>query len=194
MHDAAPSLGHYSVERYLELGECGILAPDDRVELLDGLIVAMPPTAPSHDNAVRRILRLLSRKLGEEVVVRGQSSFVVGADSVPQPDVSVCPGNDDTYEHRHPTRAHLLVEIALSSLPQDRLTKSAIYARAGVPCYWIVNLRDSRVEVYREPERWKSEYRSVTRAAGDDPLVIDDFPDVTFFARELLPPAYSSTT
>ena len=188
MNDSAPSLGHHTVERYLALAECGILAPDDRVELLDGLIVAMPPPTPSHENGVHRALHALQRRLGIDVVVRVQMTFLVGADSAPQPDIAVCPGDLETYEHRHPTQAHLLVEVALSSLVQDRLTKSAIYARAGVPCYWIVNLRDRCVEVYRDPDRFKSEYRSITRTTGSDILTIDDFPGVTFEAAEFLRP------
>jgi Uma2 family endonuclease len=187
MSDSAPSLGHYTVFRYLELGDCGLIALDDRVELLDGIVVAMPPTSPLHDNAVRRVLYVLLQRLGFETIVRGQSTFVCGEDSAPQPDIAVCPGNDRTHDLRHPTQAHLLVEVASTSLAQDRLTKSAIYARAGVPCYWIVNLRESCIEVYREPDRWKSEYREVTRASGSDRLVIDAFPDVTFEAAEFFP-------
>jgi Uma2 family endonuclease len=187
MDEIAASLGHYTVDRYFELAECGILAPDDRVELLDGLIVAMPPTSPLHDNAVRRVQYVLLRRLGFDVIIRGQSTFVIGDDSAPQPDIAVCPGDDRSHDHRHPNQAHLLVEVSLSSLPQDRLTKSAIYARAGVPCYWIVNLRDRCVEVYREPDRWKSEYRSVTRATGSDKLTIDEFPSIAFEAAEFLP-------
>jgi Uma2 family endonuclease len=189
MNDSAASLGHYTVDRYYALAECGILSPDDRVELLDGLIVAMPPTTPLHDNTVRRVTYVLLRRLGFEVIVRGQSTFVIGDDSAPQPDIAVCSGDDETHDHCHPTRAHLLVEVSLSSLVQDRLTKSAIYARAGVPCYWIINLRDLCVEVYREPDRFKSEYRIVTRATGNDILTIDDFPGVTFQAAEFLPRA-----
>jgi Uma2 family endonuclease len=187
--DTAASLGHYTVDRYFALAECGILAPDDHVELLDGLIVAMPPPTPSHDNSVHRVMVVLLRRLGLDVVVRVRATFVVGADSAPQPDIAVCPGDSETYEQHHPTQAHLLVEVAVSSLAQDRLTKSAIYARAGVPCFWIVNLRNRCVEVYRDPDRWKSEYRSVTRAAGSDILTIDGFPGVTFEAAELLPRA-----
>jgi len=187
MDTAGIQAGRFTTERYFELGECGILSPDDRVELLDGLIVAMPPPTPLHDSSVHRVLHALQCALGIDVAVRVHATFLVGTDSAPQPDLALVPGSHDDYAKRHPTRAHLVVEVALSSLPQDRLTKSAIYARAGVPCYWIVNLRDGCVEVYRDVDRWKAEYRSVTRAAGDDALVIDDFPDVTFRAGDFLP-------
>lgn len=179
--------GHFTAEKYLALGECGILAPVDHVELLDGLIVAMPPPSPRHDTAVERVQYALLRGLGLGVSTRVQCSFDAGGDSVPQPDVMVLSGKPDDLDHHLPTRAHLIVEVAISSLPQDRLTKSAIYARAGVPCYWIVNLRDGCLEVYRDVDRWRAEYRSVTRAVGEDTLVIDDFPGVTFRAADFLP-------
>lgn len=187
MDTAGEQPGHYTAERYLELGDCGILAPDDRVELLDGLIVAMPPPTPSHDSCLHRALYALLRGLGIDVAIRVQATFLAGRNSVPQPDLAVVPGSHDDYSTRHPSRAHLIVEVALSSLPQDRLTKSAIYARAGVPCYWIVNLRDGCVEVYGDVDRWKGEYRSVTRAAGDDVLVLEEFPAVRFRAGDFLP-------
>jgi Uma2 family endonuclease len=187
METTGERAGHFTAERYLELGECGILTPDDRVELLDGLLVAMAPPSPRHDTAVERVQYALLRGLGLGVSTRVQCSFAAGGDSVPQPDVMVLPGKPDDLDHHLPTRAHLIVEVALSSLPQDRLTKSAFYARAAVPCYWIVNLRDECVEVFRDVDRWKAEYRCVTRAVGEDPLVIDDFPGVTFRAADLLP-------
>lgn len=187
MSDNAASLGHYTVERYFALGDCGILSPDDHVELLDGLVVAMPPPTPSHDSAVHCGLEALQRGLGLGAAVRVQATFLVGDNSALQPDLAVVPGSHRDYATRHPTRAHLIVEVALSSLAQDRLTKSAIYARAGVPCYWIVNLRDGCVEVYRDVDRWKSEYRSVTRAGGEDTMVIDDFPGAVFRAADFLP-------
>lgn len=187
MNTAGTPAGHFTATRYLELGDCGILSPDDRVELLDGLVVAMPPPSPRHDTAVERVQYALLRGLGLDVSTRVQCSFAAGNDSVPQPDVMVLPGKPGEHDHRLPTRAHLVVEVALSSLPQDRLTKPAIYARAGVPCYWIVNLRDGCVEVHRDVDRWKAEYRSVTRAVGQDPLVIDEYPTVIFRAADLLP-------
>lgn len=76
----------------------------------------------------------------------------------------------------------------MSEPAQDRLTKAAIYARTGILSYWIVNLRDRCVEVFRAPDRFRAAYTSVTRATGDDPFSIDAFPGVSFTAAELLPP------
>ncbi len=191
MNESEPASLRISVERYFEMQECGIISPDDRVELLDGLIVAMPPSTPPHDSSVSRVQYALLRKLGLGVVTRVQSSFLAGETSVPQPDIAVVPGDLDSYCERHPARAHLLVEVAQSSVTQDRLTKASIYARAGIPCYWIVNVRDRCVEVFRDPDRFKACYNETWRATGDDVIRIDAFPEVAFEARELLPPRKS---
>lgn len=188
MTRAASEPGRCSVQRYLELTECGVLSPDDRVELLEGLIVSMAPQSPPHAATVHRVEHALLRKLGPEIVVRTQMVFLAGDKSVPEPDIAVVPGTADDYFRRHPSRAHLIVEVAQSSLIQDRITKASIYARAGVPCYWVVNLVDRCVEVFREPDRWKAEYSSVVRATGSQRLVIDAFPAVAFDVAELLPP------
>lgn len=170
------------------MAECGILAPDDRVELLEGLIVAMAPQSPSHASAVYQVQGVLTSRLPSGVVVRSQASFLAGTSSVPEPDIAVVPGRADDYWRRHPSEAHLIIEVALSSLVQDRLTKAAIYAAAGIPCYWLVNLRDSCVEVFGSPIPQQGRYGSATRATGSDVLVIDAFASVRFEARELLPP------
>lgn len=191
MAEAGGETGRISVDRYFEMAECGILSPDDRVELLDGLIVAMAPPTPPHDSIISHVQYALLRRLGLDVTVRVQSTFVVGDHSAPQPDLAVVPGDPRTYLSRHPTRAHLIVEVAHSSIIQDRLTKAPIYARAGIPCYWIVNLRDHCIETFQAPDRWKARYDIVATATGSDLLEIDAFPGVTFSAEELLPPLES---
>ncbi len=183
-HDA----GRSTAARYFEMAECGIIAPDDRVELLRGLVVAMAPQSPRHASTVSLVHQILLRRLGQNCLLRVQSSFPVSVDSVTEPDLALVPGRIEDYFDRHPTTADLIVEVAHSSLIQDRLTKAAIYARAGVPCYWIVNLRDRCVEVHREPDRRKGEYASVVQATGADTLAIDAWPGMTFEAVELLPP------
>ena len=142
----------FTRERYFALVDEGLLGPDDRVELLEGVVVAMPPGNPPHDAAVSMTTRALHRAVGDRAAIRCQLSLVQGPYSVPEPDVVVVPGREDDYAGAHPTTALLVVEVAASSLPQDRLTKARIYAAAGVPEYWIVNLRDDVVEVYRAPD------------------------------------------
>jgi Uma2 family endonuclease len=188
MVHTAPRSGRYSVERYFELAKKGVIAAQDRVELLDGLIVAMAPQTSPHASAVHRVGSILKAKLGDAVMMRVQKSFFAGRESLPEPDIAIVPGNAEDYAHKHPTKAELIVEVAETSIVQDRITKAAIYARAGVPCYWIVNLRDRRVEAFGEPDRWKSQYTSFLRVTGRQTVTIDGHPDVAFSAKELLPP------
>ncbi len=181
--------GHLTAKQYFAMAECGVFAPDERVELLDGLIVAMTPPLPWHSSAVSRVHSVLMRKLGPDTYIRLQDSFQLDDRSVPEPDLAVVPGTFDDYVHEHPSRAFLIVEVALSSLIQDRITKAAIYARAGVPCYWLINLRERCVEVFRGPDRRKSRYAAVERYTGSQTFGIDAFPGMEFEAAELLPPA-----
>lgn len=179
----------YDMNGYFALVECGILAPDERVELLEGQIVSMAPPTPLHNAIVHHVGQILARKLGADTLVRTQMTFVAGPKSVPEPDVAVVPGRNTDYLRRHPSRVHLLVEVADSSLAQDRLTKAAIYARAGVPTYWIVNLRDQSVECFSEPDQIGRRYMRVERVTGAMRLPLDAFPDVVIEAGELFPEA-----
>jgi Uma2 family endonuclease len=184
-----PAPGLFSATRYLGLSECGIISPDDKVELLEGLIVSMAAQSAPHASTVYRVQTVLQRKLGPRTVVRSQMTFLAGDRSVPEPDIAVVPGPAEDYFEKHPSQAHLIVEVAHSSVIQDRITKAAIYARAGIPCYWIVNLRDRCVEVFGEPDRFKARYTNIERATGTQAFSIEAFPAVVFTAAELLPPA-----
>jgi len=159
----------YTVQEYFDLVTQGILQADDRVELLEGIIVAEPPMDPPHASGITRVDTAIRKLLGGRAVVRVQQPFIVGGYSVPEPDVAVVPGTEADYDTQHPTQALLIVEVAASSLPQDRLTKSRIYAAAQVPEYWLVNLRDRCVEVFRDPDVANRVYRARHVAQpGDD--------------------------
>jgi len=179
----------YGANQYFALADCGLIAPDDRTELLDGIIVAMSPPSPAHDAAVELVHHVLLKKLGIDAIIRVQMTFAAGTLSVPEPDIAIVPGDRRDYFSRHPSVANLIVEVAQSSLIQDRITKAAIYAAAGVSCYWIVNLRDRCIEVFREPDPGEGAYRMVSRHTGPETLTIDAYAGVVFTAEELLPPA-----
>jgi Uma2 family endonuclease len=134
-----------TVERYLGLVEAGVLSEDDRVELLEGVVVATTPSNPPHAAGVARADEALRPAIGKRAHIRPQLSLVLGR-SVPEPDLAVVPGSVGDYDRAHPTTALLVIEVADASLKQDRLSKAAIYAAAGIPEYWIVNLatRSSR--------------------------------------------------
>lgn len=149
--DAEP--GHYTAAQYFGLVERGLLCADERVELLGGLIVAMPPQTPPHAGTIALLDDLLRTRLGAAMHVRVQLSLQLGTNTVPEPDLAVVPGLPADYLTHHPASALLVVEVAQSSVAQDRLTKAAVYAAASIPEYWIVNLRDNVVEWFAEPHR-----------------------------------------
>src|SRR5204862_7210636 len=105
----------------------------------------------------------------------------------PEPDVVLVPGTAADYDAAHPSKALLIVEVADSSLVQDRLTKDAIYASAGIPEYWIVNLRDDRVEVFRSPEPAARTYRERGVASRVETIALLSFPDARVAVDDLLP-------
>jgi Uma2 family endonuclease len=182
---AAGRPGPFTVERYFRLVEDGVLEPDDRVELLEG--VAMAPQNTPHASGVARVTQALVRAVGDRAVVRIQLSFIAGPYSVPEPDAAVVPGRHEDYDDAHPRTALLVVEVADGSLKQDRLTKALIYDAAGVPEYWIVNVPGQQVEVHRDPDPPARRYRSVRRLRRGERIGLVAFPDATIVVDELLP-------
>jgi Uma2 family endonuclease len=136
---------------YERLVECGFFQPGDRIELIGGqLIVAEPQNSP-HATAVGLAEDALREAFGSGWVVRVQAPIALDEESEPEPDVAVVPGTRRDYRAGHPQRPALTVEVADTSLVADRKIKGSLYARAGVADYWIVNLVDHLVEVYRDP-------------------------------------------
>jgi Uma2 family endonuclease len=176
-----------SVEQYFGLVEAGVLSEDDRVELLEGVVVAMAPQDPPHAAGVAMATRAVLRVIGSGAHVRPQLPLVLGRRSVPEPDLAVVPGSARDYQASHPTTAWLVIEVADSSLQQDRLTKAAIYAAAGIPEYWIVNLRDDVVEVMRDPDPAQARWRDVRTASRDARLELVALPGASVAVADLLP-------
>jgi Uma2 family endonuclease len=142
--------------RYERLVEQGAFGPGDRVELLDGLLVAREPQGSRHAVAVDLVRAALERAFGRGYYVRDDKPLALDDTSEPEPDVVVVRGRPRDYVAEHPAAPVLVVEVADTSLILDRLRKGGLYARAGVPDYWIVNLVDEVLEVYRQPARASS--------------------------------------
>ncbi len=137
--------------RYHELIEAGIFDDDDRAELLEGLLVQMSPKGAEHDDAVAWLTRQFVLALDEAFQVRPQSALTLeSSGSEPEPDLAVVAA--DAPRPYHPAEALLVIEVARSSLPKDRLVKARLYARAGIPEYWLVNLTDRHVELFAAPQ------------------------------------------
>jgi len=177
----------FTVERFFALVDEGVLQPDDRVELLEGVIVAMAPSNAPHASATSRVADALRGAVGKRALVREEKCLILGLYSAPEPDVALVPGTHEAYDDAHPRTALLVVEVADSSLAQDRITKAAMYAGAGIVEYWIVNLRDDHVEVYRGPDAQARCYAEQRRAVRGETLELVAFPDVRIAVDELLP-------
>jgi Uma2 family endonuclease len=158
---------------------------DERVELLEGIIIEMSPPGAPHSDAVRKLNKLFVLAVGDRAVVQIQDPVGVADDSEPQPDVAVIPNGD--YADEHPTKALLLIEVAESSLKKDRRIKGRIYARAGVPEYWIVNLAERTVEVRRTPQG--GAYAALTVHQPGETIRPQAFPDIEVRVADIIPRA-----
>jgi Uma2 family endonuclease len=177
----------FTVEEYDRMGEVGILTADDRVELLDGEIIEMAPIHPPHSSVVDRLTRLFTARLGERVILRvGGPIALVQQDSEPQPDLTLLRPRNDFYSHRHPRPADVLlaVEVMDSNVERDRRLKLPIYARARLAEVWLVDIPESRIDVFREPQG--AGYRSTATWQRGSRFAIAAFADVIFTVDEIL--------
>jgi Uma2 family endonuclease len=136
---------------YDRLIDVGFFRPGEHLELLGGELVVSEPQGTLHATAVGLVEDTLRACFASGWVVRVQMPIALDDESEPEPDVAVVPGTRYHYTTAHPSRPALLVEVAESSLAEDRGAKAALYARGGITDYWILNLVDRVLEVYRNP-------------------------------------------
>jgi Uma2 family endonuclease len=167
-----------NVDEYYRMAEDGRLAPDARVELIEGEIIAMPPIGPKHASSTTYITRTLSRVVGDRAGVRSQNPLRLSEQTETEPDVVLTKKREDEYSERHPTPsdALLVIEVSNSTLRYDKGTKLPLYARYGISEVWIVNVPGKCVEMYRKPrgKRYEVELR-IDKAA---PLEIERLPGI----------------
>jgi Uma2 family endonuclease len=182
----APALHHFSVEDYYRMAEAGILPPDARVELIEGAIHDMSPIGPLHSGVTGRLNRLFILRARGRWLVSTQSPVGLDQHSEPEPDIVLVKPAPDEYVSHHPVPDDvlLLIEVADSSLDFDRNKKIPIYARAGIPEVWIVNLQESVIEVHRDPHF--ANYGQKTVARLGDKISPAAFSDTVVDVAELL--------
>lgn len=182
----------FTVDEYHRMAQLGILGENDRLELLEGWIVPKMTQNPPHGGTIDLVEDALRRRLAEGWRIRIQLP-VTTADSEPEPDIAVVKGTTRSFLARHPRpdEVALFVEVADSSRAIDQGTKARLYARAGIPCYWIVNLIDRQLEVLTDPSGPADEpaygQRQVFGPDDEVPFVLEGKELARIAVRELLP-------
>lgn len=175
---------------YDRMAELGMFSAEDRLQLIEGDILTMTPQNSPHAATIGKTQRALERLFGPNVWVRVQMPLIIDPDSEPEPDLAVVPGAPADYRDEHPRTALLVVEVSDSTLPLDRDRKRALYARAGIPEYWIVNLVERCLEIYRDPIRSLDQavrYQVSRKAAPTETVSPLSIPSVTIAVADLLP-------
>jgi Uma2 family endonuclease len=159
-----------TVTEYHRMGEVGILGERDRVELIEGELVAMSPIGSYHQGTVNRLNHSLVQAIGERAIVSVQGTVRLDDLTEPDPDFALLMPRPDFYREAHPGPSDvlLLIEVADTSLNYDRAVKRALYARHGISELWIIDLSAGEVEVCRQPGA--DGYAAVTRVGRDEDL------------------------
>jgi Uma2 family endonuclease len=170
--EAWPQRHRITVDEYHRMAEVGLLAPEARVELIEGEIIDMAPIGPPHSSVVNQLLRLLMRAVGDRAIVQSQGAVRLNIRNEPEPDLALFKPRDDFYRHRHPTGADtlLVVEVSESSLRYDRNIKVPLYARHGVPEVWVVDLVNGLLLTFCSPVDGEYRQQASTAAPGVVPL------------------------
>jgi Uma2 family endonuclease len=142
---------HWTRVEYERLIDLGAFRPGERLELVGGALLVCEPQGGPHFTAAGLVDDALRPVFGIGWTVRAQGPIALDADSEPEPDIAVVPGSRRDHSRAHPSHPVLIVEVADSSLAFDRAEKGSLYARSGIADYWILNLPDQVLEVYREP-------------------------------------------
>jgi Uma2 family endonuclease len=176
----------FTVDEYHRMGEAGVLGEDDRVELIDGEILEMSPIGPGHSGGINRLTYLFVGRVGDRAVVSVQNPVILNDYEEPQPDLMLLRPRSDFYRSATATPADvlLLIEVADSSVDYDRQVKAPLYARNGIPEYWMLNLLRDQVVVYREPI--EDGYRSTQVFRRGETISPLAFPDLQITVEELL--------
>lgn len=174
----------FTVDEYHRMAEAGILGEDDRVELIDGQVAPMSPIGSRHAGTIIRLNRLFVTGLRNRALVSVQNPVRLGEHDEPQADLAILRPRSDDYAIRLPEAADvlLLVEVADSSLERDRDLKAPLYARAGIPEYWVWDLVHQQVLVHRDPT--PEGYISVETVGPEDALGPAAFPDLRLDPRD----------
>lgn len=164
----------FTVDDVLRMVDAGIFGEEDRIELVNGEILMVPPQGPEHRSLKDELhARLLAAYGKRKVHILDQGPLVAGEEGLPEPDLAVVEGAPRDYLERHPTGGDTVVVIELSSTSQDRDRRKATdYARGGVPLYWLLDLPARRLDVYSDPDPARHRYRTRVSLFEDDDVTL----------------------
>lgn len=180
-----PEARRWTQDEFYRLAEDGWFE-GQRVQLIEGEIIQMPPQKSEHAWTIRRCQLQMEAAFGPSHWVRVQMPLNVGRESDPEPDIAVTIEPAETYAKIHPTSAAIVIEVSDSSLDLDR-RKKALYASAGIEEYWIVNLLNRTLEVHRSPDPASKRYRDEQILAQNQAIATVARPSVSIQVSELLP-------
>ncbi len=188
--DVAPR--RWTRAEYDRMVEVGLLGEDDRVELIDGEILTMSPQDSLHAATIMLVQDTLRRAFGTDRSVRVQLPLALDPLSEPEPDFAVVEGTWRDYVDEHPATALLVVEVALTTLAYARRRKASLYARAGIPEYWVIDLRDRCLVVHRSPvpredARYGHDYAHVEHLSAGGTVTPLLEPAATIAVADMLP-------
>jgi Uma2 family endonuclease len=161
-----------TVDEYYRMAEAGVLAPDARVELIEGEIVDMAPMKSRHAGVIARLNVMTNRAVGDRAVVTCQTPLRLGDRSEPESDLMLLRPRPDFYTRSHPTAADvlLLIEVSDTTLAYDRGVKLPLYAKHGVTEVWIVDLENNLVRFFRQPAGENYTDITASETPGDTPV------------------------
>jgi Uma2 family endonuclease len=174
------------INEWRKLGEANIFPPDSRIELIEGEIIEMAPIGSHHSSLLKRINKLFSSLVRDTAIIAVQDPLQLNDLSEPEPDFMLLRAVPDFYYEKHPSAPDvlLLIEVADSSLSYDQTQKLRLYALHNVPEYWLLNLNDKCLEVYRKP---KGEvYAEKTTLYTGDNLTLSQLPGITIQVADIL--------
>lgn len=176
----------FTLAEYHQFIEAGIFKEDDRLELIRGEVMDMSPINARHAGKVNRLVELFYERLAKRCIVAPQNPLHLDDSSEPEPDVALLKPRPDRYARAHPQPADVLlvIEVADTSLEYDRGIKASVYASSGISEYWVVNLTENCIEVFREPT--PNGYRQQLKFWRADTLSLLAFPEVSVTASEIL--------
>ena len=178
----------WTVEEYHRMVAAGILHSDERVELIEGQVIPMAAKGTAHAAAITRTARMPRNGLDSQGLVRTQDPIRLDDYSEPEPDVAVVRLNELDYADYHPTleEIYLLIEVADTSLSRDCETKVKVYAKAGIADYWVLDVNNRQLRVFRSPTQ--NGYQTKLVLAEDDNISPLLFPFLRVAIQEILPP------